>query len=216
MISRLSSGRSCKISSSRLSSSSSSSSNSCICSEDLRSALAAVSLCIKDHLGSTPDSALQHLTRLTDRRLQYGRSVGNSALMWLADHSLVAPTSDLGTTVLREYLSQRLYTRRAQAGLRRLIIISSSNLAAKLKQRLQVYLESLQGTLGARASIRTDIQGLLSCTTGSTMLPSQHHSYCSLIWSLHLPTGPLLTAMQPSCHCDLWETGRSDVPIKET
>ena len=127
MISRLSSSRSCKISSSRLSSSS----NSCICSEDLRSALAALSLCIKDHLGSTPDPALQHLTRLTDRRLQYGRSVGISALMWLADHSLVAPTSDLGTTVLREYLSQRLYTRRAQAGLRRLISSSSSKAEAE-------------------------------------------------------------------------------------
>ena len=188
MISRLSSSRS---------------SNSYICSEGLRSALAALSLCIKDHFGSTPDPALQHLTRLTDCRLQYGRSVGNSGLMWLADHSLVAPTWDLSTTVLREYLSQRLYTGRAQAGLRRLISSNSSNLAAKLKHRLKVYLESLQGTLGARASIRTNIQGLLSCTTGSTMLPSQHHPYCSLIWSPHLPSGPLLTAMQPSCHCDL-------------
>ena len=173
--------------------------------EDLRSALAALSLCIKDHLGSTSDPTLQPLTRLTDRRLQFGRRAGNSPLMWLADHRLVADSSLLGTTVLGEYLSQRVYTKSALTALRRLMNSDSGNLAAKLKKRLQSYLKSLQGTLGARASIRTDIQGLLSCTTGSSfMLASQHHQDCSLMWSPHLPSGPLLTEMQP---CDSWETG---------
>lgn len=49
---------------------------------------------------------------------------------------------------------------------------SNDSSVATLKQRLQVYVKS-HGTLGACASIRTDIQGLLSCTTASFMLASQ-------------------------------------------